>query len=96
MGLTCTCKRFLCCKTECTQNPHGSLYGIRSDLPKSYTRHVPLHIFIPSKENGTPFTSKTGRVLVWSVKSLVLLGLRFRITMLIQSDFPTLANILST
>ena len=45
MGLTCTCKRFLCCKTECTQNPGGSLYGIRSDLPKSYTRHVPLHHF---------------------------------------------------
>lgn len=79
MGLTCTCKRFLCCKTECTQNPQGSLYGIRSDL----------------RTLRTPFTNKTGRVLV-SVKSLALLGLGFRTTMLIQSDFPTLANILST
>jgi len=53
-------------------------------------------IFISSKENGIPFTNKTERVLVWFVKSLVLLGLGFRTTMLIQSDFPTLANILST
>ena len=48
-------------------------------------------IFIISEENGTPFkielNTKTGRILVYSEKSLVFLGLGFRTTMFILSKY---------